>query len=192
MKNRKKLLAFLLALALTAGLAACGDSGRTAQESGNASDASESQPESEPESAESGTAEPESAESETAEPESGTPEPAESAAEPESQESQGGEDAFPEGTIGGAGDSLSADIQKETAYTSGFTLVTGYGDEDESIYDLEYVDGVLSAAYYEDNEGKGGWGGDSGISIEDCRFYGMTVEEASEALESMNYRVEIH
>lgn len=187
MKNRKKLLAFLLALALTAGLAACGDSGRTAQESGNASDASESQPESEPESAESGTAEPESAESETAE-----PEPAESAAEPESQESQGGEDAFPEGTIGGAGDSLSADIQKETAYTSGFTLVTGYGDEDESIYDLEYVDGVLSAAYYEDNEGKGGWGGDSGISIEDCRFYGMTVEEASEALESMNYRVEIH
>lgn len=192
MKNRKKLLAFLLALALTAGLAACGDSGRTAQESGNASDASESQPESEPESAESGTAEPESAESETAEPESGTPEPAESAAEPESQESQGGEDAFPEGTIGGAGDSLSADIQKETAYTSGFTLVTGYGDEDESIYDLEYVDGVLSAAYYEDNEGKGGWGSDSGISIEDCKFYGMTVEEASEALESMNYRVEIH
>lgn len=190
MKNTKKFLALLLAMVLAAALAACGDSGQAAQESGNISKASESQAVSEPEAVKSETA--------TPEPESQAVNATESEAEPESQEEvQGGEEASQATTeasleeeIGGAGESPSTDIPKETAYTSGNTLVTG--EDDESIYDLEFVDGVLSAAYYEDDEGKGGWGGDSGVPIEDCRFYGMTVEEVAEELASMNYRVEIH
>lgn len=79
---------------------------------------------------------------------------------------------------------------KNTAYRSGFNSI--YARRGESIYELEYNDGLLTAAYLDDEEGKGGWGGDSGSSIKDCPFYRMTVEEAAEELMNQGYTVTIH
>ncbi len=79
---------------------------------------------------------------------------------------------------------------KDTAYRSGYNSI--YAQRGESIYELEYSDGLLTAAYLDDEEGKGGWGGDSGVSIKYSPFYGMTVEEAAEDLRNQGYSVTIY
>ncbi len=79
---------------------------------------------------------------------------------------------------------------KDTAYRSGYNSI--YAQNGSSIYELEYYDGLLTTAYLDDEEGKGGWGGDIGISIKGCPFYGMTVEEAAEELRNQGYSVTIY
>lgn len=92
--------------------------------------------------------------------------------------------------IGGAAEGQSSEEEKkETAYQSGTTLLKA--DDGFYFYELQFVDGELVSCWLESDEGKGGWGGDSPNGIEKCRFYGMTVEEASERLESENCTVTI-
>lgn len=79
--------------------------------------------------------------------------------------------------------------EKETAYKKGKTKILandGFYD-----YEIEFKDGEITAAYLESDEGKGGWGGDSGNDIKNFRYYGMTVEEVKEKLENENYTVKI-
>ena len=89
-------------------------------------------------------------------------------------------------TVGAAG---QPETKKETAYKSGITRVLA--DDGYYFYELEFLDGELVTGQLDSEEGKGGWGGDSGYGIENCEFYGMTVEEAAESLESQNYTVTI-
>ena len=80
-------------------------------------------------------------------------------------------------------------IEKETAYKSGTTMV--YANDGYYYYELQFVDGELVSGTLDSDEGKGGWGGDSGYGIEHCEFYGMTVEEVAAQLEGENYTVTI-
>lgn len=182
MKKTKKIAVFMLVLAMVFTLAACGSSNQGAQGAGGDAEVSEDQSVSEPESEEPDASEPEESSSEPEEAEGELKESEES--QPESSE-----EPSSEGEIGAAMESLSTETAKETAYGSGKTLVTA--TDGDGIYDLEFEDGVLTVAYYEDYEGKGGWGGDSSMGIEKCRFYGMTVEEAVESLEEMGFKAEI-
>lgn len=186
MKKTKMFLVCMLMAVMVFTLAACGSSN---QEAGGNEEVSEDQSVSEPESeepdasrqeAEEASSEPEEADSEMK---------AQEASKPEASE-----ELSAEGEIGAAMETVPVDspeeeAPKETAYGSGRTLVTA--TDGDGIYDLEFEDGVLTVAYYEDYEGKGGWGGDSSMGIEKCRFYGMTVEEAVESLEGMGFKAEI-
>lgn len=180
MKKTKKIAVFMLVLAMVFTLAACGSSNQGTQEAGGDAEVSEDHSVSEPESEEPDASEPEEADSEMKEQEESQPEVS--------------EELSSEGEIGAAMETIPTDspeeeAPKETAYGSGKTLVTA--TDGDGIYDLEFEDGVLTVAYYEDYEGKGGWGGDSSMGIEKCRFYGMTVEEAVESLEEMGFKAEI-
>ncbi|MCI5800708.1 MAG: hypothetical protein MR014_00690 [Oscillospiraceae bacterium] len=83
----------------------------------------------------------------------------------------------------------AAEPEKETACKSGTTWLKA--SDGYYFYELEFADGELVAGWLDSDEGKGGWGGDSGYGIENCRFYGMTVEETAKLLESENYIVSI-
>lgn len=114
------------------------------------------------------------------------------------QEEPGGEKQDAEGSSSdpleqesgsAAEDEPPVEPQKETAYASGTVLLKA--DDGFYFYELKFVDGELVSCWLESEEGKGGWGGDTPNDIEKCRFYGMTVEEASAKLESDNCTVTI-
>lgn len=79
---------------------------------------------------------------------------------------------------------------QDTQYGSGTTRVVGVTETEH--HEFVYVDGVMSSAEYDDDEGKGGWGGGNPNSIEDQPYYGLTVEELIEKLENQGYTVTIN
>lgn len=89
---------------------------------------------------------------------------------------------------------------KETAYGSGTFHIVGEctSEYDESFTDTHefiYVDGVMTFAEYDDYDGKGSWGSGNGYespnAIEKQPYYGLTVEELVEKMESQGFTVTI-
>lgn len=84
-------------------------------------------------------------------------------------------------------DTADANTSKDTAYKTGTVYLVGR--KGHATYDFKFTDGVLVSQNYEDEEGKGGYGEDSSIGIEYSEFYGMTVEELTQKLQSEGYSV---
>lgn len=89
---------------------------------------------------------------------------------------------------------------KETAYSSGTTRILGerpseYDANFTSTVEFIYIDGVMTFAEYNLDDGKGAWGSGNGYDspnpIENQPYYGLTVEELTEKLEGQGYTVTI-
>ncbi|MDO5399436.1 MAG: hypothetical protein Q4F17_00455 [Eubacteriales bacterium] len=76
---------------------------------------------------------------------------------------------------------------KDTAFGIGTVYLSAR--KGNAFYDLQFTDGQLVSESYEDEAGKGGYGGDSAADISYARFYGMTVEEVTEQLQNDGYAV---
>ena len=79
---------------------------------------------------------------------------------------------------------------KETAYRNGTTRVVAVTDTER--HEFVYVNGAMSTAEYDDEDGKGGWGLDGLTDIRSQPYYGLTVEELVEKLQSQGYTVTIN
>lgn len=73
----------------------------------------------------------------------------------------------------------------QTQYGSGSYYLQAV--QDSAVYDIYFTDGVMTEAYYEDMEGKGGWGPGNGSPIEKFRYYGMTIEQVMEKLQAEGF-----
>ena len=89
---------------------------------------------------------------------------------------------------------------KETVYGSGTYHIVGeypseYDDSFTDVHEFIYVDGVMTFAEYDDYDGKGAWGTADGYvdmpDIETQPYYGLTVEELVEKMESQGFTVTI-
>lgn len=85
---------------------------------------------------------------------------------------------------------------QQTAYGSGTVRITGErpSDYDESFtctVEFTYVDGVMTSAEYNLDDGKGAWGSGWPNAIEDQPYYGRTVEELVETWENQGYTMTI-
>lgn len=76
---------------------------------------------------------------------------------------------------------------KDTAYKTGTVFMAAR--KGNAFYDFKFTDGNLVSQSYEDEERKGGYGEDSSVGIEYSEFYGMTVEELTNKLQSEGYTV---
>ena len=96
--------------------------------------------------------------------------------------------------------SAEESTSKETAYGSGTYHVVGvrpseYDENETDTHEFIYVDGDMTFAEYNDYEGKGAWGTADGYvgmpDIETQPYYGLTVEELVEKMESQGFTVTI-
>ena len=63
---------------------------------------------------------------------------------------------------------------------------------DTERHEFVYVNGAMSTAEYDDEDGKGSWGLDGLTDIRSQPYYGLTVEELVEKLQSQGYTVTIN
>ena len=84
-------------------------------------------------------------------------------------------------------DEAEMNAPKDTAYKTGTVYMAAR--KGHAFYDFKFTDGKLVSQSYEDEDGKGGFGEDSSVGIEYSKFYGMTVEELTEELQSEGYTV---
>ena len=163
-----KVTAIFAALLLCLALAGCGGGAETGPASGGESLSAAPAPEAE-------------------DPVGQTETPAESSAEaPESQPGSPASQGEP------ASEAASEAAPKETAYGEGTWFLEAPGDDGVTMDRLQFRDGALVFhSYSYPDYGKGGYGEGGSDPLEFSPFYGMTLEEASAALESQGRTVTI-